>query len=66
MQILQLEDVVLQNNCLSVYDQLQKSLSATCDNYFHKTTDRYSNNTRGEKLNVPITKTSTYGQLHQV
>ena len=56
MQILKLEGVVLQNNCLFVYDQLQKSLSTTFDNYFHKTTDHHSHNTKGEKLNVPITK----------
>ena len=37
MQILKLEDLVLQNNCLFVYHHLlQKSLSATFDNYFHK------------------------------
>ena len=61
MQIFKLEDVVLQNNCLFLYDQLQKSLSITFDNYFHKTTDHQSHNTRGEKLILPITKTSTYG-----
>ena len=61
MRIFKLEDVVLQNNSLFVYDQLQKCLSATFDNYFHKTTDHHSHNTRCEKLNVPITKSSTYG-----
>ena len=55
MRIFKLEDVVLQNNSLFVYDQLQKCLSATFDNYFHKTTDHHSHNTRGEKLNLPIT-----------
>ena len=57
MRIFKLEDVVLQNNSLFVYDQLQKCLSTTFDNYFHKTTDHHSHNTRGEKLNLPITKT---------
>ena len=61
MQILKLEDVVLQNNCHFVYDQLQESLSTTFDNYFRKTTDHHSRNTGGEKLNVHITKTSTCG-----
>ena len=56
-----LEDVVLQNNCLFVYGQLQEILSTTFDHYFHKTADHHSHNKRGEKLNVPITKTSTYG-----
>ena len=61
MQIVKLDDVVLQNNYLFVYDQLQKSLSTTFYNYFHKTTDHHSHNARGEKLNIPITKSSTYG-----
>ena len=60
MQILKLEDVVLQNNCLFVYDQLQKCLLTTFDSYFHKATDRHGHNTRGKKRSVPITKTSTY------
>ena len=60
-QILKLENVVLQNNCVFVYDQPQKSLSTTFDNYFHKTTGHHSHNTTGEKLNVRNTKTSTYG-----
>ena len=46
---------------LREYDQLQKSLSTTVDNYFHKTTDHHSHNIIGEKLNVPINKTSTNG-----
>ena len=54
MRILEFEGVVLQNNRLFVYDQSQKSLSTTFDNYFHKTTDHNS-------LNGRITKTSTYG-----
>ena len=37
MRIVKLERVVLQNSCLFVYDQSQKSLSTTFDNYFHKT-----------------------------
>ena len=51
-----------------VYDQLQKSLSSTFDNYFHKTTDHHSHNARGEKLNIPINKTSTvaFNRLRQV
>ena len=61
MQILKLDDVVLQNNCLFVNDQLQECLLTTFDSYFHKTTDHHSHNTRAEKCNVPITKTSTYG-----
>ena len=62
MQIVKLENVVLQNNCLFVYDQFQKRPSITFDNHFHKTTaDYHSHNTRGEKLKVTITKTSTYG-----
>ena len=48
MQILKVEDVLLQNNCLFVYEQLQKSLSITFDNYFQKTTDHHSHNTRGK------------------
>ena len=60
-QILKLEDLVLQNNCLFVYHHLlQKSISTTFDNYFHKTTDHHGHNIRGEKLIVPITKTWTY------
>ena len=61
MQIFKLEDVALQNNCLFVYDHLQKSLSTTFDNYFHKTTHRHGHNIRGEKLNITIIKTLTYG-----
>ena len=48
MQILKLEDELLQNNCLFVYEQLQKSLSITFNSYFHKTTDHHSHNTRGK------------------
>ena len=54
MRIPEFEDAVLQNSRLFVYDQSQKSLSTTFDNYFHKTTDHNS-------LNRRITKTSTYG-----
>ena len=61
MQILKLEDVVLQNNCLFVYDQFQESLLITFDDYFHKNIDHHSHNTRAIKRNVPIIKTSTYG-----
>ena len=60
IRILKLEHVVLQSNCLFVYDQLQKSLSTTFDNCFHKTTDHHSHDSRGEKLKLPITKTSIY------
>ena len=61
MQILKLEDIVLQNNCLFGYHHLlQKSLSETFDNYFHKTTDHHGHNIRGEKFIVPITKSWTY------
>ena len=46
----------------------KKSLSTTFGNYFHKTTDHHSHNTRGEKLNVPITKSQpmAFNQSHQV
>ena len=60
MQFLKLQDVVLQNNCLFVYDQLLNCLSTAFDNYFHKATNHHSHNTRGEKPNVPITNTSSY------
>ena len=55
-----LREDVLQNNCLYVNDQLQKSLSTVFDNYFYKTADHHSHNKRNGKLNVPLTKTSTY------
>ena len=54
MRIPEFEDAVLQNSRLFVYDQSQKSLSTTFDNYFHKTTDHNS-------LNGRITTASTYG-----
>ena len=56
IQILKSDDVALQNNCLFVYDLLQKNLATA----FHKT-GQHSHNTRDENLNVPITKTLTYG-----
>ena len=59
-RILNLEDV-LQNNCLFINDQLQKSPSTASDNYFHKTRDYHSHYKRHEELKVPITETSTYG-----
>ena len=43
-----------------VYDHLQKRLSTTFDNCFHKITDHHCHNRRGEKINLPITKSSTY------
>ena len=60
IRILKLEDV-LQNNCRFINDQLQKSRSTASDNYFHKTRDQHSHYEKDGKLNVPITKTSTYG-----
>ena len=60
MQILQSENIVLQNNCLFVYDLLQINLATAFENCFHKT-DHHSQNTRNEKFNVLITKTSTHG-----
>ena len=63
IQIFKLEDVALQNHFMitSFYDHLQKSLSTTFDNYFHKTTHHHGHNIRGEKLNITIIKTLTYG-----
>ena len=69
MQIVKLEDVVLQNNCFFVYDQLKKRPSITFDNYFRKLlqiTIVIVREVKNLKYLLPKLQPMVFNQIHQV
>ena len=69
MQIVKLEDVVLQNNCFFVYDQLKKRSSITFDNYFRKLlqiTIVIVREVKNLKYLLPKLQPMVFNQIHQV
>ena len=64
LKILKLKDLIIINNCLFVYDHLNKNLPDAFDGYFKLLKEQHKHNTRGAKknlLNVPQTRTKYYG-----
>ena len=60
-KIFKLKDIVLLNNLQFVYDQINKGLSKSFHAFFTLKTEQHRHNTRGNSLNVPPVKTTTYG-----
>ena len=60
-KIFKLKDIVLLNNLQFVYDQINKNLPKSFHTLFTLKTEQHRHNTRGNSLNVPPVKTTTYG-----
>ena len=60
-KIFKLKDVVTISNLKFVYDQMNKPLPRVLENFFINKTRQHLYNTRGNSLDVPQVKTTTYG-----
>ena len=60
-KIFKLKDVVTISNLKFVYDQMNKPLPRVFENFFINKTRQHLYNTRGNSLDVPQVKTTTYG-----
>ena len=59
---MQLKHIVLPNNCVFVFVQLQNVLSKNFENYFSLASEQHYYLTRGTRLNISTIKTTKYGR----
>ena len=60
-KLFKLKDIVTLNNLQFVYDQINKNLPKSFHTFFILKTELHRHNTRGNSLNVPPVKATTYG-----